>query len=150
MEEVKPEGHPTTDEVERDALMTKAIEAAEQMYKDGHFNKSHWGDHWVDDGTGFEVVDSAGQHLFFRVGMVFTDGSNKPDRTPGVWIDYQEHYMNSPITGCLLLSPETFEAIVKYYNRCKWHDSRTYRMYWRIKCLWWDVKWWLEDKFKKS
>ena len=149
MEEVKNE-QPTPEELERDALMTKAIECAEKTHKDGHFNKSHWGDYWADDGSCFEVVDSAGQHLFFRVGMVFTDGSNKPDRTPGVWIDFQEHYMHSPITGCLLLSPETFEAITKYYRRCKRHDTWWYGMYWRMKCWLWDVRDWLKDRLKRN
>ena len=45
------------------------------------------------------------QSLGFRVGPVFETDSDEPTRQ-GLWIEYQERYMDSPMVGPVLLSRE--------------------------------------------
>ena len=67
------------------------------------------------DDTEIVVVDSEQQALWFRVGLVNTDG--KPDKIPGIWILYQNPYMAGPTQGPVLLSPEIWEQIVNEINQ---------------------------------
>jgi hypothetical protein len=68
-------------------------------------------DCFLDDDGGSVVIaveetDAEGhrQGLWFRVGPVFRGDHVADD--PGVWIEYQEEYMGSPMTGPVLLTPE--------------------------------------------
>lgn len=72
-----------------------------------------------DDGLSPEVhVVEAGedpQALCVRVGPVFyPDGQGKD---PGIWIEYQEHYMRGPLTGPVLLTPEVWRQLNRSVER---------------------------------
>lgn len=76
--------------------------------------KAHWGDWSEDDGTIMTIDDSEGQRLWLRVGPVFTKGG--VSKVPGIWIEYQEKSLNTPMQGPVLLSPSTWEKMKKYID----------------------------------
>jgi hypothetical protein len=73
----------------------------------------------LDDDGGPEVVavEAGGQPqaLWVRVGAVF-DGGGQRDK-PGVWIDYQDHYLQGPIAGPVLLTPAVWRELNRAVER---------------------------------
>lgn len=68
-------------------------------------------DYLLDDGFMSKVVESAEQAFWIRVGPVFTEQGIA--EKPGIWVEYQEKYMNSPLRNTMLLSPEVWDALDK-------------------------------------
>ena len=58
------------------------------------------------------VDESDMERLWIRVGPVYTEG-NKVARQPGIWIEYQERSMVSPVQGPCLLSPSIWRRLNK-------------------------------------
>jgi len=69
------------------------------------------GDVYENDGSMITIDDSEGQRLWVRVGSVF-DGS-KTHKQPGIWINYQEKALESPMTGPVLLSSSVWRRLNK-------------------------------------
>ena len=73
-----------------------------------------------DDGGPMVIAIEAGgagvtrQSVHVRVGPVFYD-----DRTDdeGIWIEYQEAYMNSPSPGPVLLTPAVWQEMSRAVSR---------------------------------
>jgi hypothetical protein len=76
-------------------------------------NVGVWNDFFPDGlrDTEIHLVESAGQHLDFRVGPVF--GKKGVLKQPGIWIGYQRRHMASGRQGELLISPNTWRRLVK-------------------------------------
>ena len=88
--------------------------------------KQAHGDTFEDDGISFNIEESEGQRLWVRVGQVFYDAkAGKPGFTKdgaheeyGIWLnimgpsDDKEMYDH-----LLLISKDTFEALVKHVRR---------------------------------
>lgn len=67
---------------------------------------------WLPEGlsgTEIHVVDSAGQHLDFRVGPTFTKKGVM--KTPGLWIGFQRRHMSSSRQGDFLMSPAIWKRL---------------------------------------
>lgn len=106
----------------------KAIEYAEEGVRRKRLTKEIHNDYWEDDGFVFETIDSEGQKLEFRIGMVF-HGDEVADED-GIWIEYQEHFQQSESVGPILLSPRTFEKLIQHYLFRKFQRTWIYYV-WR-------------------
>lgn len=64
-----------------------------------------------------EATDTQGhrQSLWIHVGPVFYGDSQSEE--PGIWIEYQEEHMKSPLAGPVLLTPKVWHQLVKSINR---------------------------------
>jgi hypothetical protein len=51
------------------------------------------------------------QALWVRAGPVFR--GNVPQGEPGVWIEYQDQYMGSPLEGPVLLTPAVWRQLAQ-------------------------------------
>ena len=90
----------------------------------------------------FEIVESADQRIYFRVGPVF--GENGQHETPGVWIWYQEEYMKGNGHD-LLISPEVFDHLIRWYKGQRRRSTWWYRYLVRpIR------RRWMASQYKKS
>lgn len=72
----------------------------------------------VDDGGPEMIVVEEGddpQALWVRVGPVFDD--NVERCVPGVWICWQDRYMESPLGGPVLLTPEVWRELARAVER---------------------------------
>ena len=67
-----------------------------------------------DGGPQLVFIDSERQALWARVGPVWLDGRQLPE--PGVWLHYQPQYLNSELSGPILLSPRTWHQLVDAVN----------------------------------
>ena len=112
--------------------MINKVENAIAM--DAMFEKDECGDQILDIWTTFDIVDSEGQRLKFRVGPVFFDEILQTKR--GLWIYYQEKHEESQFCGPFLMSEANFNELVIYVRR-KFTMHRWYRRFpaW-IKKLW--------------
>ena len=68
------------------------------------------------DGALFEVIDSAHQRLWFRIGPVFN--GNVAMKEPALWIEYQRYAAGSPMQGPVLMSLKVFKQFLKYVEGC--------------------------------
>ena len=100
----------------------------EKQYTDGYYRKGKWDDYWQDDGSIFRLVDSEGQGLWFRYGMVFNNTGNGD----GMWIEYQKWDLNSELQGPVLMSDEAFEELIRYYRYHRRRRTWWHRLYWSI------------------
>lgn len=91
-----------------------------------------------DDGLSPEVtvVEDEGsnggsrQALMIRVGLVFHDG--EPDADPGIWVEYQQEYMSSPLAGPVLIDVVTWRELSRSVSRRLRHwRRRRLRDHWR-------------------
>lgn len=74
-----------------------------------------WDGRVADDGSPQIIfIDSERQALWVRVGPVYLAG--KLHHEPGVWIEYQPQYLNSQLSGSILLSPRTWSQLVNAVN----------------------------------
>jgi hypothetical protein len=90
----------------------ESFKAAMELAEKEELHKGEWGDRIVEDGTIMQIVESEGQMVGVRVGSVFRkDGEAKE---PGIWIEFQELYMHSPMHGPLLLSKSTWRELNEY------------------------------------
>ena len=77
--------------------------------------------HLDDDGgcqvIAVEAADSQGhrQALWVRVGPVFF-GTSEPDPTPRVWIEYQQEYMKSGLSGSVMIDPAVWRQLAEAIN----------------------------------
>lgn len=80
--------------------------------------KGTWGDFIDDesDKTLYQVIDSEEQVLWVRVGPVFVDDSDEVDKTPGIWINYQEKSMGAKLQGPILMSPEIWKKLKDFVD----------------------------------
>ena len=69
------------------------------------------GDLYEKDGSMITIDDSECQRLWVRVGPVF--GGSKIHKQFGLWINYQEKILESPMTGPVLISPSTWRRMKK-------------------------------------
>jgi len=65
----------------------------------------------VIDGDEKDKYES--QSLTFRVGPVF----GHPSMDKGLWIEYQEKHMNSPVVGPVLMSKEDWESVRSFIDK---------------------------------
>jgi len=79
-------------------------------------------DCYLDDDGGPEVAaieaatgDCKPQALCVRVGPVFFQDGEA--REPGIWVEYQEAWMASPLCGPVLLTPEVWRELNKAVER---------------------------------
>lgn len=65
-----------------------------------------------DDGAEVIAVEEADdpQALWFRVGQVYDGDTLRKE--PGIWINYQERYMASGLSGPVLLTPAVWRELV--------------------------------------
>ena len=99
--------------LENEAFERSVPRLEEEFKKAPKSRKGIWGD-FLPDGlrqTEISLVDSAGQHLDFRIGPVF--GSEGVHKKPGVWIGFQRLFMSSERQGDLLISPEIWRKLSK-------------------------------------
>jgi hypothetical protein len=87
----------------------------------------------LDDDGGFEVVaiespDSSGHQQALWVAVRPAWHGNVPDGHSSVWISYQDEYMRGPLTGPVLLSPQTWRELNDAVER---QFSRQERSLWR-------------------
>jgi len=73
------------------------------------------GDKIVDDTSVFEIEDSEGQSLQVRVGSVFY-GDKGQHKEFGIWINYQEKRLESTLLGPVLVSRDTFKALINHID----------------------------------
>jgi len=101
---------------QRGTPMTQEI--ADRLYKelDDGWEKAHHNDYFIDDGGTAEVVESALQHMWVRVGPVF-NGDKGQDKEDGIWIETQPIYYNSSIDHNWLLSKETWDKLNKFIQK---------------------------------
>ena len=78
--------------------------------------KSRGGCRVIDDASSsFTVIEDAGnsgatpQALIIRVGVVFDNGVERAE--PGIWVEYQEAYYESDVSGPVLLTPAAWEQL---------------------------------------
>lgn len=73
---------------------------------------------WLEDDGGPMVIaveaipdgiDATPQALWVRVGPVYDIEGERPE--PGVWIEYQESYLGSGMSGPVLLTPATWREL---------------------------------------
>jgi len=64
----------------------------------------------ADDGASVGI-DINRQALWVRVGPVFDNGNERDE--PGIWINYQESYLDSSLTGPVLLTPRAWQQLVE-------------------------------------
>ena len=67
-----------------------------------------------------ELIDSENQNLQFRVGQVFFE---KGCSQIGLWITYQEKYMQGDEKGPVLMSQKNWETIRNFIDR-KFKEKR--------------------------
>lgn len=76
----------------------------------------------LDDDGGCQVIaveqaDSQGhrQALWVRVGPVFY-GTSEPHPLPRVWIEYQQEYQGSALSGSVMLDPDVWRELTAAIN----------------------------------
>jgi hypothetical protein len=78
--------------------------------------KSRWKGEVEDCGSTIDLVDSENQLLQFRVGEVFF-GKSKSQTETGLWIWYQERYLDSKESGPVLMDEENWKKIRNYIDK---------------------------------
>lgn len=69
-----------------------------------------------DEGTiAIAIEEDDVQALWVRVGPVYFNHEIYDE--PGIWIEYQERYMDSDLRGPVLISAETWDELDKYVRR---------------------------------
>lgn len=89
-----------------------------------------------DDGSlsGEFIAVEAGdepQALWVRVGSVWDDG--QPRTEPGVWISWQDEYMNSSMGGPVLLTPAVWRELA---HAVEWRLRRKERRWGKLRSCW--------------
>lgn len=75
----------------------------------------NWDGRVADDGGPQLIfIDSERRALWVRVGPVYLSGQLHHE--PGVWIEYQPQYLNSELSGPILLSPRTWQQLTNAIN----------------------------------
>lgn len=65
-----------------------------------------------DDGGSCVIAIEAGdsaQSLWVRVGPIYDGATPRPE--PGVWVEYQQRHMASPLLGPILLTPAAWRQL---------------------------------------
>ncbi len=73
----------------------------------------------VDEGSVVIAVeddnpDGTAQALWVRVGPVYDHDALRDE--PGVWVNYQENYMQADLDGPVLLTPDAWRELVREVN----------------------------------
>lgn len=100
---------------QRGVILTK--EDGKNIYKElkKNWEKGHHGDFFLSNGHDVEVVESALQHMWVRIGYVFH--GKKKDKEDGIWIDTQPIYMHSSLDHTWLLSKPTWDKLNKFVQK---------------------------------